>query len=87
MSLTIWSLVIFATYALFYLSMFIAVTFKISVAKIAAMISFWIINQVAILWYGLATNQIGFVLMFIFQFIITFVTIIISTGRSMNENI
>jgi hypothetical protein len=69
------------------MSMFVAVTFKTSLFKISAMITFWIINQVVILWYGLATNQIGFILMFILQFIVTILTIIISTERSINENI
>ena len=87
MSLTVWSLIVFASYALFYLSMFVAVTFKTSLPKIVTMIAFWIINQIVTLWYGLATNQIGFILIFIMQFIITFLTIIVSTERSMNEDI
>ena len=87
MSLTAWSLVVFVSYALFYLSMFAAVTFRTSILKVSTMIAFWIIHQVAMLWYGLATNQIGFILIFIFQFIVTLLTIIISTERSINENI
>jgi hypothetical protein len=87
MSLTIWSLIVFFSYALFYISMFIAVTFKTSLLNISLMIAFWIIHQVAVLWYGIATNQIGFILIFIFQFIVTLLTIIISTERSINENI
>ena len=87
MSLTVWSLVVFASYSLFYLSMFFAVTLKTSVTKIAFMIVFWMVYQVVTLWYGLATDQIGFVLMFIFQFIVTVLTIIISAERSINENI
>jgi hypothetical protein len=67
--------------------MFFAVTLKTSVTKIAAMIVFWMVYQVVTLWYGLATDQIGFVLMFIFQFIVTVLTIIISAERSINENI
>ena len=87
MSLTVWSLIIFTTYSLFYLSMLLAVTLKTSVSKIAAMVFFWMIYQVTTLWYGLATDQIGFILMFIFQFIVTILTVIISTERSINENI
>ena len=87
MSLTVWSLIIFVTYSLFYLSMLLAVTLKTSVAKIATMVVLWMIHQVSILWYGLATDQIGFILMFIFQFIVTILTVIISTERSINENI
>jgi len=87
MSLTAWSLIIFASYSLFYLSMLLAVTLKTSVTKIAAMIVCWIIYQIVTLWYGIATDQIGFILMFVFQFIITILTVIISTERSIDENI
>jgi hypothetical protein len=87
MSLTVWSLIIFATYSLFYLSMLFAVMLKTSVTKIATMVVCWMVYQIATLWYGLATDQIGFILMFIFQFIVTILTVIISTERSMNESI
>jgi hypothetical protein len=87
MSLTVWSLVVFASYSLFYLSMLIAVTLKTSVTKIAIMVACWMVYQIVTLWYGIATNQIGFILMFIFQFIVTIITIIISAERSINENI
>lgn len=87
MSLTVWSLVVFASYSLFYLSMLIAVTLKTTVTKIAIMVACWMVYQVVTLWYGLATDQIGFILMFIFQFIVTIITIIISAERSINENI
>jgi hypothetical protein len=87
MSLTVWSLIIFTTYSLFYLSMLLAVTLKTSVAKIATMVVLWMVHQVSMLWYGLATDQVGFILMFIFQFIVTILTVIISTERSINENI
>ena len=87
MSLTVWSLVVFASYSLFYLSMLFAVTLKTSVTKIAVMVAFWMVYQIVTLWYGLATDQIGFILMFIFQFIVTIITIIISAERSINENI
>ena len=87
MSLTVWSLIVFASYSLFYLSMLLAVTLKTSVTKVAFMVASWMVYQIVTLWYGLATNQIGFILMFIFQFIVTILTVIISTERSMNENI
>ena len=87
MSLTVWSLVVFASYSLFYLSMLFAVTLKTSVTKIAVMVAFWMVYQIVTLWYGIATDQIGFILMFVFQFIVTIITIIISTERSINEDI
>ena len=87
MSLTAWSLIIFSTYSLFYLSMLFAVMLKTSVTKVATMVVCWMIYQVATLWYGLATDQIGFILMFIFQFIVTILTVIINAERYTNENI
>jgi len=87
MSLTAWSLVVFASYSLFYLSMLFAVMLKTSVTKIATMVACWMVYQIVTLWYGLATDQIGFILMFIFQFIVTILTVIISTERSISENI
>ena len=87
MSLTVWSLIVFASYSFFYLSMLLAVVSKTSVTKIAAMVACWMMYQIVTLWYGLATDQIGFILMFIFQFIVTIITIIISTERSISENI
>jgi hypothetical protein len=67
--------------------MVFAVMLKTSVAKIATMVVLWMVYQVTTLWYGLATDQIGFILMFIFQFIVTILTVIISTERSINEDI
>jgi hypothetical protein len=67
--------------------MVFAVMLKTSVAKIATMVVLWMLYQVTTLWYGLATDQIGFILMFIFQFIVTILTVIISTERSINEDI
>jgi len=67
--------------------MFVAVTMKTSVTKVAFMVLFWMVYQVVTLWYGLATDQIGFILMFIFQFIVTILTVIISAERSIDENI
>lgn len=87
MSLTVWSLIVFASYSLFYLSMLLAVTLKTSITKIAFMVVSWMIYQIVTLWYGLSTDQIGFILMFIFQFIVTILTVIISAERSINENI
>jgi hypothetical protein len=67
--------------------MLLAVVSKTSVTKIATMVACWMLYQIVTLWYGLATDQIGFILMFIFQFIVTIITIIISTERSISENI
>ena len=87
MSLNTWSLIIFASHMLFYLSMVIAIGSNTSMFKMSIMVVSWILYQTVTLWYGISTNQIGFILIFIFQFIATFMTILISTERSINENI
>lgn len=87
MSLNTWSLIIFLVHILFYLTMIFAVASNTSVTKMILMITSWIMYQIAVLWYGIATGQVGFILIFIFQFIATLVTIIISTERSISENI
>lgn len=86
MSLNLWSLVLFSAHIFFYIGMIFAVATKSSAGKLALLISAWLTYQTATLWYGLATKQIGFVLMFIFQIIITIATIVISTERSMSED-
>jgi hypothetical protein len=86
MSLNTWSLILFASNMLFYCSMIYAVSSVSNVKKLSFMIVSWILYQTATLWYGIATGQIGFILMFAFQMIATIVTIIISTERNVNEN-
>jgi hypothetical protein len=87
MSLNTWSLILFSANILFYLSMVIAIATRSTPAKLALMISSWIGYQVATLWYGIATDQLGFILMFIFQIIVSIATLIISTERPINEDI
>jgi uncharacterized membrane protein len=86
MSLNTWSLVLFLSHIFFYLGMVFAVSTKSSVGKLALLISSWMTYQIITLWYGIATKQIGFILMFIFQLVITVATVVISTERSTNEN-
>lgn len=71
---------------LFYLAMIFAVATSSSASKLALLISAWMAYQIATLWYGLATGQVGFILMFAFQFIATVATVVISTERSNSEN-
>jgi hypothetical protein len=87
MSLNLWSLVLFASHLFFYVALMVSLLSKSSIVKLSLMIASWLFYQVTTLWYGIATGQIGFILMFIFQFITTIVTILISTERQMSENI
>jgi len=86
MSLNLWSLVLFASHMFFYLGMIFAIATKSSVGKLALMIAAWLTYQIVTLWYGIATDQIGFILMFIFQLVMTVATIVISTERAISEN-
>lgn len=86
MSLNIWSLALFSAYVFFYLSMIFAVATKSSAGKVALLVSSWLTYQIVTLWYAIATRQIGFILMFLFQIVATVATVIISTERSNVEN-
>ena len=86
MSLNLWSIILFSSHIFFYLALMIALVAKSSITKLVVMIAAWIVYQITTLWYGIATEQIGFILMAIFQFIISIVTILISTERQINEN-
>lgn len=87
MSLNVWSLVLFGSHLFFYLALVLALMSKSNIYKLVSMIVAWITYQVTTLWYGIATHQIGFILMGIFQFIVSFATILISTERHLNEDI
>jgi uncharacterized membrane protein len=71
----------------FYTSLLIALATKASLTKLVVMICGWLLYQIATLWYGISTGQIGFILMFIFQFIVTIITILVSTERQISEDI
>lgn len=86
MSLNIWSLILFGAHVLFYLAMILAISTSSTAGKLATLISAWLVYQVATIWYGLATGQIGFILMFAFQMIATVATVVISLERSSSEN-
>lgn len=86
MNLNLWSMVLFLSHVVFYGALLVALVAKSSLIKLSLMIAAWLIYQVATLWYGISTGQIGFILMFIFQFIVSIVTVLVSTERNLNEN-
>lgn len=85
MSLNTWSLIVFASYLLFYSGMMIAMANTPKVSKIIFMISSWFINQIIVMWYGFATDQIGFILISLFQFVATLVTMIMLIGKELSN--
>jgi hypothetical protein len=50
---------------------------SVSVASFSLMLFFWFIAQLAFLIYGLATDQFGFILLFLFNIVISFIGIFI----------
>jgi hypothetical protein len=86
MSLNTWSLILFSSHLFFYFSMMYAISSGPNLKKLSLIIAAWIFYQAVTLWYGIATSQIGFILMFVFQIIATVATVIISTERTINEN-
>lgn len=87
MSLNLWSLILFSANLFFYLSMTFAIATNSTLGKIALMISSWLTYQAVTLWYGIATHQIGFILMFVFQIIISIAAFVIGVERSLSEDI
>lgn len=47
---------------------------------------FWITNQMIILFYGIETDQIGFVLMFAFNLIILFIGLFVQIGAEREQD-
>ena len=86
MSLNSWSIILFAVHSLFYLAMSFLIATEASMSKLIAFILSWVTWMIAILWYGIDTHQIGFILMFVFQLVITLGSIIFSAERYMNDN-
>lgn len=86
MSLNTWSLIMFAAHLFFYVAMSVVIMTKSSVSKLVGLVMTWLVWMMITLWYGIDTNQVGFILIFIFQLVVTLGSIIFSAERYMNEN-
>jgi hypothetical protein len=82
MSLNTWSIIIFIVQILFYLSMLWAVSGSANITKLSVMLTSWLIYQSVILWYGIATDQVGFILSFVFNIIVTIVGVLTTIERN-----
>lgn len=80
MSLQDWSLVVFGSTAFMYLMAYASLFLSPSIKKFLLLILSWIIHMIVILWYGIATNQMGFILLFGLEITIIFFVYII-TGK------
>jgi hypothetical protein len=75
-----WSLIIFFTQIILTFSIvlfLIAGSFK----SFALLLFVWITSQLAFLLYGVLKGLIGFILLFVFNILITLVTIVINTEK------
>lgn len=86
MSLNTWSIIVFAIHLVFYTTMSLLIATQASMSKLIVFITSWVLWMITILWYGIATHQVGFILMFVFQLVITLGSIIFSAERYMNDN-
>lgn len=85
MSLNDWSLVFFgATFAL-YMAIYYAMFTKPHTITFLFTFLLWAISMGVKLVYGLATDQIGFVLLFFLDLLMIFLVFIIA-GRYLNDN-
>lgn len=83
MSLQEWSLVVFGSTAFMYLMAYFSLFHNPSIKKFILFIFAWVVHMVVTLWYGIATEQIGFVLIFGLEIAIIFFVYII-TGKVLN---
>ena len=85
MSLNTWSLIVFGAVALLYIMVYSSMFQKSSIKKFVLLIIAWVIHMVTILWYGIATNQIGFILWFALELMVIYFVYVI-TGKVFNND-
>jgi|694.fasta_scaffold11805_19 hypothetical protein len=85
MSLNTWSLIVFGAVALLYIMVYSSMFQKSSIKKFVLLIIAWVIHMVTILWYGIATNQIGFILWFALELLVIYFVYVI-TGKVFNND-
>jgi hypothetical protein len=85
MSLNTWSLIVFGAVALLYIMVYSSMFQKASIKKFVLLIIAWVIHMVTILWYGIATNQIGFILWFGLELMVIYFVYVI-TGKVFNND-
>lgn len=85
MSLNDWSLVLFGSTFIFYMSIYFTMFTKPHVITFIFTFILWITNLAAKLIYGIATDQIGFILLFFLDIFMIFLVFIIA-GRYVNDN-
>ena len=80
MTLNTWSLIIFGTTALFYIMVYASLFQSPTIKKFLFLVVSWIAHIGSILWYGIATSQVGFILWFFLEITMVYFVYII-TGK------
>lgn len=84
-SLTIWSLFIFGVQAISLLSVLL-VFLNPDNRAVLFIILLWMISQITYILYGYNTKQIGFLLLGIFNIVISFVALFLNFGKAREED-
>ena len=84
MSLNTWSLIVFGAVALFYIMVYSSMFQKASIKKFVLLTLAWVVHMTTILWYGIATGQIGFILWFALELMMIYFVYVI-TGKVINN--
>lgn len=85
MSLNDWSLLYFASIAIYMFAMFFSLFTILTVAKVIFVILAWVMHVGVTLAYGISTSQVGFIFLFGLE-IIMIMLMFIQFGRLHNEN-
>ena len=85
MSLNDWSLVLFASTLVLYMAIYFAMFTRPHFITFIFTFILWAVNMAVKLIYGLATDQIGFILLFFLDIFMIFLVFIIA-GRYVNDN-
>lgn len=85
MSLNDWSILVFGSTFLLYMCIYFAMFTRPSVITFIVSFMLWAANIGIKLVYGLQTDQIGFVLLFVLDIFMVFLIFIIA-GRYINDN-
>lgn len=79
--LNTWSLIVFFSQTMLMISIFILLA-TVSTASFVFMILFWFLAQIVFLFYGILTEQTGFVFLFLFNIVITIIGIFVNFDKS-----
>lgn len=84
MSLNDWSIIVFLFSALYYLTIYYSMFYNPNPAKFILLAIVWIINSFVTLLYGMATDQIGFVMLFFLEWAMI-VVVFIQSGKVLKD--